>query len=153
MAAEDIIYVNGKAFSHASVSVFIGDDPVPYRGIKSINYRHGLDPGEFKGTNAQVTRVTLGDYTAGGDMELRKDEHQRMLRFLGNGWMAVRVPITVIFQSAGMTTEIDQLLGVGFTESSLGSSEGKEATTKKVNLHIMMLLEDGIAPIPDMVFV
>ena len=151
MAAEDKIQINGNAHSHASVKIYIGGDPTPYSGVKSINYSHKLEPGEYKGTNAQITRRTLGEYSTSGDIEMRIDEANRLITNMGDGYMAVSLNIVVSRFEQNMDSIIDELIGVRITESNTQSSEGKDATTRKFTLHILVIRENGILPIPDMV--
>ena len=151
MASGDVIQINGNAHSHASVTIFIGDDPTPYTGVKSINYTHKLEPGEFRGTSAQITRRTLGEYSASGDIEMRLDEAQSLITDMGDGWMNIPLNITISRVEPNLDTLIDELIGVRFTESGTNSSEGKDATVRKFTMHIIVIKENGVLPLPNMV--
>lgn len=151
MAAEDVVYINGNAHSHASIRLFLGDDPSPYTGVKSISYSHKLEPGEFRGTNAQITRRTVGEYSCDGDIEMRIDEAQRLIDSMGDGWMTVPIFVTVTRVEANMDTITDELYGVRLTESGTSSTEGKDATTRKFKMHPILISENGVFPFPDAV--
>lgn len=148
MAAEDIVFVNGKAHSHASLKMYAASDPVPFTGIKSLDYDDGLDPGEFRGTNVQITRTTLGEYSASGSMEMRIDEARRLIDRLGNGWMALYFNITASRIEEGMDTLIDELYAVRLKKAASSSSEGKDATTVKFDLFISLIVRNGVLPFP-----
>lgn len=148
MAAEDILFINGAAHSHASCKIYLAGDPVPYTGVKAVNYSHKLEPGEFRGTNLAITRRTAGEYSCDGDIEMRIDEADRLITNLGDGWMMIPIRVTVTRVEAGMTTIVDELYGVRLTESGTSSSEGKDATTRKFKMHPILIVENGILPFP-----
>lgn len=148
MAAEDILFFQGNAISHASCKIYVGSDPVPYTGVKSIDYEHKLDPGKFKGTNPGTTRRTIGDYEASGNIEMRIDEADRLIQRLGDGWMAKPVFITVTRIEENMVPITDELHAVRLTSSGTSSAEGNEPVMRKFALDIILLVENGILPYP-----
>jgi hypothetical protein len=141
--------INGLRFDYSTAEINI--DGLVMNGIKEISYKHSLDPGELRGTRAQVIGRTRGKYGAEGSASFYKLEFQELIRRLalkngGSGYMEASFDVTVNYQPSPTSPDIvtDVLLGCRIKSAENSHSEGEEALVVRCDLHIMRLVESGV---------
>ncbi len=136
--------INGVRWDYSCVEVRIGVKP--FRGVKSINYADGKEPGDVFGTGAQRIGRTRGQYKPEGSVELYEQEWRDLLAALpaGVGYLEAVFPIIVTYQSS-LTSglNVDVLAGCQIKKVSSDRQEGSDAITVKLELDIMRIERDG----------
>lgn len=139
--------INGVEYSWSSA--YINILGVNYQGIKSISYRHSLEPTELRGTRAQAYARTRGKYTAEGSIEIYRGAFEDIataIHALGLGLLEASFLITTQYQEGLSAPVTDTLVGVRMKNMDFSGSEDGEALVVKADLHMMYLLVNGRAP-------
>lgn len=150
--------INGALYDYSCIELMCGVRI--FNRITSINYEHGVEQGELRGTSPFLAGTTRGIYSATGSMTLYKEEFDALTTLLQampgpgglpvGGWMEKRFPITVTFaepmQKKLMT---DQLIGVRILRTRDNYSAGADALMTECDLHISKLLLNGKAALLD----
>lgn len=139
--------INRRRYSHNNNRFKING--VLFMGLKEINYKHKLDPGEARGTSPQVLGTSRGEYKAEGDCTLYREEADELIITLGDGWMEKQNYLEMSYREEGMPFRTDGLYGVRFIGTDKKSS-GKDPNEVKFDLHIMYIIENGVKPLKDM---
>lgn len=141
--------INGVRFDYSSVEINVAG--VVFGGVKSINYKWTLDPGEIRGTRSQVVGRTRGQYGAEGSLEMYKLEYEQLITLLSAGGSKgyAEVPFLINVGYSENVTDVmaDQLIGCRLKSGENSGSEGNEALVVKCDLHIMRISENGKHPI------
>jgi hypothetical protein len=139
--------ISGNRFDWSCVTLTV--DGLPYTGVKSISYRQSLSPGEVRGTRAQVTGRTRGQYTAEGSIELYKEDYQALILALSaagtRGYMEHAFTTVVQYSSGVLGVVTDTLTGCRLTSDEDSPSESGDALTISSDLSIMYLLRNGLS--------
>jgi len=138
--------INGREYSHASITVKAKGQKVY---AKEVNYNDSLEPAEKRANAPQALGRTLGEYKADGSLTLFKAEADQLIALLGTGFMAVSFDIEVEYREEGMPFTKDLLRGCRIKKKGAKSS-GNDPNEVSFDLHIMYILHNGIAPIPDL---
>jgi len=142
--------INGKAYSHSSCEIRIDGEPTPF--IKDISYSDSLEPGEVRGTSAQMLSRTRGDYKAEGNLTFSsRGAAEECRERWGDGWMEKEIDIVVTMQEEGMSTIVDTIVKCRCKKSETGSSQGSDPNEEKWDLHPMYILKNGWSPIANLV--
>lgn len=138
--------INGVAFDYSSIEARI--DGTPYAGFKSISYDHGLEPGEGRGTRAQVALRSRGKYTAGGSIEVYKYDYQKLITALGavgaRGFMEYAFNILVSYREFGFPIITDKLMYCRLKKASESPSEDGGVLTVKCDLSLMYVVPGSL---------
>jgi hypothetical protein len=146
--------VNGLRYDYSSVDILLG--VLRFSGIKSITYKHSLEPGELRGSRAQLVGRTRGKYSAEGSVELYRLEYEALisqLALLGlplsMGYLEVAFDIQVAHQVTLVDPApiVDKLIGCRIKSADRTNTEGEEPLTVKCDLHIMYIQEGGKDPL------
>lgn len=138
--------INGHRFSFASVEIFLPGNPVPFVGVKSINYNASLDPGKGYGTSSRKLFRTAGKGDSDGDIEMYRLEWENLKAALGIGGVGYgRTSWTGIIQYSEDFSPVvtDSIIGTRITKAEYSNSEGTDPTTVKLTLDIMLVNENG----------
>lgn len=150
--------LNGIRFDFTSIQFRVNGQVFP--GIKSLNYKHSLEPGLVRGTAAQVIGRTRGQYNVEGDLEIYREDADNFLQLIapasatisgqtGTGFMEVSFDMSVTFQEAiqgsGPATQNDVLKGCRIKQEESSNSDGGGPSTLKYSLHVMYLTRNGRA--------
>lgn len=149
--------INGNRYDWSSVVVKINGEE--FGGIKEINYSQSLEPGEMRGTRAQVTGRGRGKYNAEGDITFYDSDFYVVAAALDKlgggdgagspgpaGMMEVSFDITVSRAEAVLGTVTDVLQGCRLKKIAPGGSEGGDLMVVKCDLHVMALLLAKLPP-------
>lgn len=142
--------INGNTYDHSSV--ILKFDGQQFEGIKSITYKHTLEPGKIRGTRAQVLKTTRGVYDAEGSIEMLYAEYLLLAQALANkgakrtGYMEQFFTFTATYDEPSIGTVTDTGSGVKFKSAELSSQEGGDATIIKCDLFMMGLYLNGLDP-------
>ena len=148
--------INGLDFGYSSVRLKIANVPFAITGIKDFSYKSTLKPGEGRGTFAQVTSSTTGQYNADGALTFYKSHFaafwtiitQQALT-LGLGPQQLRFDLTASYSeqalgSAGLVT--DYVKSCRITEIADQHAEEDGVLTTKCTLHVIQVNMNGIQP-------
>jgi len=149
----DPIYpqVNGNRYSWASVEIAIGS--LRFKGFKGIEYSNNLEPGEVRGTGPQKLGRTRGDLKPEASFEIYKQEYYLLIAALavnGAGFMETEFGIVVSYSDRNQPIITDEIIGCRIKKPAHSGSQGTDAMVVKVDLDIMMVIENGLKPIFDM---
>lgn len=155
-AAQAQQIINGVAYDFTSIELVIvapGVSPTPHAGVKSIEYSHGLEPGEGRGVRAQVSLRSRGKYSADGSMEMYKYEYQQFIQQLGSagvhGFMEVPFDILVSYVEPTSTVTItDRLVACRIKKAAESPSEDSGILTVKCDLHVMQIIPGSLVNTP-----
>lgn len=144
--------INGAAYDFTSIEIVIGART--FARISSINYEHGVDQGEVRGTSPFVLATTRGQYSASGSMTMYKEDFDALTTLLAampgpgaapvGGWMEKRFPIIVTYAepSSGRLLT-DTLTGCRIMRARDNHSSGADAINVECDLHIMQVMMNG----------
>lgn len=141
--------IRGLACDFAAVEISV--DGVPVKGVSSIDYEHGLEPGEVRAAGSpEVLDTTEGQYSASGSMELPYKYGSRLITALGgpgatgHDYMLREFAITVTYRPKGDPSIYrDVLQRVRVKKDSTSGKTGNEPTTSKFDLHVIRLIRGG----------
>ena len=163
MSAIDIAQqlINGAAFDFSTIEVVIG--PRTFARVNSINYEHGVDQGEVRGTSPFVLATTRGQYSASGSMTIYKEDFDQLTTMLlampgpgaapAGGYMEKRFPIVVTYAEASSQKLVtDTLIGCRILRARDAHSAGADSLNVEMDLHIMKVLHNGKHAIFDNTF-
>lgn len=145
-------FINGHRFDWSSVIITI--DGIPYTGVKSITYRQTMTPGLVRGTRAQVTGRTRGQYECEGSLEMYKEDFQLMITALSQlgtrGYMEASFQTMVQYSSGVLATVTDTLAGCRLSSDEDSQSESPDGMVVSCDLSIMYILRNGLSALsPD----
>jgi hypothetical protein len=136
--------INGVRQDYSCVTAIVGVKP--FRGVKSVNYSDGAEPGDVYGTGAQRVGRTRGQYKPEGSIEFYEQEWRDFLAALppAIGYLEIVFPIFVAYQSTMVSPlNYDALYGCRIKKVESSRQEGSEALTVKLDLDIMRIERDG----------
>jgi hypothetical protein len=147
MSAIPYPLINGVRYDFSSVT-FNFNGTLQSAGIKALNYKHSLTPGEVRGNRPQVVGRTRGKYEAEGGFEMFKDEYQNFITNLGTGYLEKAFDITACFNDLSNKSLVvmDILRGCRIKSDEDTFSEGGEPQVVKVELSVLSVIRNGLAP-------
>ncbi len=140
--------INGVVFDFSSVELDIAGEV--FTDVEEITYSHTLEPGEMRGTRAELLGRTRGEYSAEGSITFRKAAWGRLVASLGEGYLEQSVDITVNYAEEGEDTISDKLFGARFTAPENSHSQGSDPLNVSVDISIVRVEENGVTPIAGM---
>lgn len=140
--------INGVRYDFSSIEARIAGQL--FLGFKEISYNETLEPGEVRGTSAQLLARTRGEYKAEGSVTLFKQEWAELLALLGNGYLEVVFPIVVHYADTAMPVITDNLVGVRLKGGDNAHSQGTDPLVVKSDLHIMYIKQAGLKPLTNL---
>ncbi len=149
MANPDYPLINGRRADWSAISIDIGGGLTKPLGVKELSYKSTLEPGEVRGLHPQVLGHTLGTHTNEGSFTLYLAEYHELIAKLGDGYMATPFNITVSYSpKKGDPVITDKLIGCRIKTADKSHSQSNEALVVKVDLFVMLVVENGIKPLP-----
>lgn len=147
MALPNYPLINGLRHDWSSIAIEV--DGLKILGFKSLSYKHSLEPGEVRGTHPQVLGHTLGTYTAEGSIEMYLSEANELKKQLGDGFLSKVFNVVAKYSpKKGDPVITDKLIGCRIKTSDKSFSQGNEPLAVKFDLFVMLLIEDGVKPLP-----
>ena len=140
--------VNGVRYSFASIELVVAGKRI--LGAKEIAYTETLEPGEIRGTSSQILGRTAGDYSVEGSCTLYREEWDDLLDTLGEGYLRKSFDVTVTYADEGAPTKTDNLVGCRIKSVEQSNSQGTDGLEVQLQLHVMYLLRDERAGIPNL---
>jgi hypothetical protein len=142
--------INGRAYDYSSIEFSAMGGLIV--NIKSIKYKHALDPGKFRGTGSKFRMRSRGTYEADGSFEIYKEDYVLLkgkLALLGmGGYMCAAFPIVVTYREFGATVPSkDVLRGCRIVSEDQSYSEGNDPLFVSVDLDIMEIITDGFSAV------
>lgn len=147
--ADSPVAINGIVYDFATIKLMLDGDL--YVSVKSIKYSDNCEPGELRGTGPQFLGRTTGDYKAEASIELSKGAHNELIKKLGDGFMLATFDAVVNYQPPGDLEIItDKVLGCRIKKTDNSHSQGSDALTVSLDLHVGKVNWNGYDPLPDM---
>lgn len=141
--------INGNVYDYATIKLMLDGDL--YVSVKSIKYKDSCEPGELRGTSPQILGRTTGDYKAEASIEVSKGAANELRKKLGTGFMAVKFDAVVNYQPPGDLEIItDRVIGCRIKSTDNSHSQGSDALTETIELHVLKVNWNGYDPLPDM---
>lgn len=140
--------INGIYPDHASIEVKLKG--TVSLGVKEIQYDDSLEPGEVRGTHAQMLGRTRGEYKTSGSLTLFATEWEEFRRRLGSGFMEAVFDVVVNYRPPGSPMATDTLVGCRIKKVEKSSSAGSDPIAVKLELHIMRINWNGLDPLKKM---
>mgnify|MGYP000844666252 CR=1 FL=1 len=145
MSAQPV--VNGKVFSHASITVNVdGDD---FFGVSSINYGSELDTSPVHGTGKQQVGVVQGQLKHTGDFEMPTLHGQRLRDKLGPGFMERLITVVVTYRETSISELLTDTVSAYVKKIDKGSQSGADPVKDKFELHVNSVLYNGLSPVAE----
>lgn len=140
-------YINGSVYDYHCIEIDLGG--TIETEISEISYKHSLTPGELKGTKPYTLAHTQGEYKAdAGSMTMSLAAWNRITEALGEGYLAVPLPITVTYANDGQPTQKDELIGCRLIGPDKGYKQGGDALMVKVGFKPLRIRENGREALP-----
>lgn len=134
--------INGVQFDWSSVE--IQADNSPFGGVKSLDFDHSLEPGEGRGTRAQVALRGRGKYSANASMEMYSFEYQLLIAKLGamgaRGYMEYAFRIDVSYIELNLPMVGFTINGCRIKKEARNHSEDGGLLTVKADLHVLSVV-------------
>jgi hypothetical protein len=148
MALPAFPLVNGNRYDFTSIEVLIGG--VPFRGIKSIDYKDSLDPAKQWGTSARALGRTRGKADFEGSFEIFKEDAvvlRTALAALGlGGYGEANFVIVVTYAELAVSApSVDVLDGCRVKSCQDTHAQGNEGITEKWDLDVLDVKRNGIS--------
>lgn len=140
--------INGNKYDYSSIEIDI--DGTLFTGVKEISFTHGLEPGEVRGTRAELIGRTRGEYTAEGSMVVFSEEYAEIIAALGDGFMEKSFPITITYSDTNVPTQVNRLIGCRITSVEGGGSQGTDPLEVSLDLSVFRVETDGLNPVSGM---
>jgi hypothetical protein len=142
--------INGRAYDYSSIEFAIMEGV--YLNVKSIKYKHTLDPGKVRGTGSKIRLRSRGVYDAEGGFEIYKEDLKLLkvkLCGLGmGGFMVATFPVVVTYRELGANVPCkDVLRGCRIVSEDNSFSEGNDPLFVSVDLDIMEIITDGMSAV------
>lgn len=145
--------INGLRYDWSCVEIVLG--VLRFSGVKSITYKHMLEPGELRGTRAQLIGRTRGKYSADASIEIYRSEYEVFISQLaiigapqGLGYMETSFDVQASYATTPIDVPlIDKIVGCRLKQADRTNQEGEEALTVKCDLHVMYIIENGKLPL------
>jgi hypothetical protein len=138
--------INGTRYDFSSITVDIAGGYKPV-GVTEINYSHGLDRGDVRGTSPERLGRTRGQYTPEASITMYEAEWKVLRDKLGDGYLEKVFSMSVTYADDGQPTITDVIEGCTISNVEKGRSAGNEAATVALTLHVIRITEDGKKPI------
>lgn len=148
MTAPRYPLVNGVRYSFASIEFDVAGKVI--LGMKEIAYTETQEPGEIRGTSSQLLGRTAGDYGVESSCTMYREEWDDLLDTLGEGYLRTVFDINVTYADEGAPTKTDKLVGCRIKSVEQSNSQGTEGLEVQLELHVMYLLRDNRAGIPNL---
>ena len=150
--------INGNRFDFSSVELQLNGRR--YIGVKAINYKQEIDPGEVRGTAPQLLGRTRGTYKAEGSIELYREEFADLcsdLQALAVGFLEANFLCTVTYSelppngipnSLPSPVQTDTLVGLRFKSDDHSMQSGSsDPIVVKLEFTLMYLMVNGSLPV------
>jgi hypothetical protein len=142
--------INGLRYDYSSAKFMFNGKR--YSGIKSLSYKHSVDPGKVRGTRSQVIGTTRGEYNAEGSFEMYKAEYLDFIKDLtvGNtkGYLESFFDFTAVYEEMPSSRLVNDVgRGCRLTSAENSHSEGSDGLFVRCDILIMYLIEDGNFPL------
>jgi len=149
MALPDYPLINGLRHDWSSLQIEIGT--LKINGLKALSYKHSLEPGEVRGISPQVLGHTQGTYSAEGSVEMYLSEANELKAILGNGYMTKVFNVVAKYSpKKGDPVITDKLIGCRIKTEDKSFTQGNEPLAVKFDLFVMVVIPDGVNPLPTM---
>lgn len=146
--------INGTAYDFSTIKVMAG--PRVFSRISAINYEHGIEQSELRGTSSFVLARTNGQYSASGSMTIYKEDFDELIGIVmampvtpgasmyRSGWMQKQFPIVINYSDPTSGKVLtDTLQGVRITRHRDNHSVGTDALMSELDLSIMRVITNG----------
>lgn len=152
MPAVPEIHVNGQYYGHSNLRLKINGSTgtLPMVGVKEINWENAIDVQSVQGTLMQAIGSVDSKYAPKADMTLYLPHYDWLVEQLGDGFMAKRFDIDLSYRAEGLPFRFDYIRGAKIMKTSKKSGGG-DAIEVKLDLHVMWITENGVAPIPNLI--
>lgn len=139
--------INGTRYDFSSVEIITPLGIIS--AVKELSYTDSLEPGEVRGTRAQVIGRTRGKYSAEGSITIYKSEFDNLILALSPvasviGFMEVAFNIVVNFSETFERTRTNILLGARIKKTETQGSEGEEPIAVKCDLGLLGIDYTGL---------
>lgn len=125
--------INGRAWAWESITVRLPSGVAVL--IDSINYGDERDTRLVYGKGSRARAYSQGNYKGEGDMDLLREEFDRLNQRAGGQGMygMTPFPIIVAYADEGKPTVVDTLQGVKIVKRGSGAQQNAEKLLVKVN--------------------
>jgi hypothetical protein len=135
--------INGLKYDYSSIEIDIGDIGI-FTGVKEISFTHSLEPGEVRGTRAELIGRTRGEYSAEGSMVVYSEEYAEIIKALGDGFMEKAFSITITYSDTNVPVQVNRLIGCRITNMEGGGSQGTDPLEVSLDLSIFRVETGGL---------
>lgn len=118
-------------------------------GLKSLTWDASLEPGEVRGSYAQVIALTRGTFKANAAMELWKGEANNLEQALYDhyrpqGLLEIIFPILLTYRQESVILSSTAAMWARITKKSESTTQGSESHSTKYDLYVLAVAENGI---------
>jgi hypothetical protein len=138
--------VNGHRMSFASINLSVdGTETIAFR---SVTYNDTAEPGEVRGSHAQILGRTIGDYTCEASLEIYAEELDQFLRAFGDGYMEKVFDVIVTYsEEAGGPTVTDKVNFCRIRGVTRNHAQGTDPLSITIDLHPLFITRSGVNPL------
>lgn len=139
----DYPLINGNKYDWSSIEIDLGDAGI-FTGVKELTFTHSLEPGEVRGTRAELLGRTRGEYSAEGTIVVWAEEYAQIIAALGDGFMEASFPITATYSDTNVPVQTNRLFGCRITNADMGGSQGTDPLEVSMDLSIFRIETNGL---------
>ena len=140
--------INGNKYDYSSIEIDI--DGTLFTGVKEVSFTQGLEPGEVRGTRAELIGRTRGEYSAEGSMVVYAEEYAEIIAALGDGFMEKSFSVTMTYSDTNVPTQVNRLIGCRITNVEGGGSQGTDPLEVSLDLSVFRVETDGLNAVSGM---
>ena len=106
----DYPLINGNKYDWSSIEIDLGDAGI-FTGVKELTFTHSLEPGEVRGTRAELLGRTRGEYSAEGTIVVWAEEYAEIITALGDGFMELSFSISATYSDTNVSVQTNRVFG------------------------------------------
>lgn len=135
---------DNNKFSFVSMRISIAGRT--FTEINGMSYNDTINRSFVYGTSPYPLGRTRGTYAAGGMISILKEDHNALIKFLGQGWAAKEFDCICTYQELGQPLVTDQLYRSAFADGKDAWRYGPDPLYIEANLTVIAIVRDGIWP-------
>lgn len=139
--ASTVPLINSHEYSFTSLEVNIAG--LPITGITALSYSDSLEPTDVEGAAPQPIGRTRGKYSCEGSVKMYREEFDRLVEQLGDGYGEKAFNIVAHYGETGRPTVTDRLVGCRIKKPSNEAQKGSDPLEISLDLSIMYITRNG----------
>lgn len=141
------VSISGVPYDFGALEVGIGAGLV-LSGLRSISYGHSVESSKTSGAGREDIDATKGHHTVDdAEVTVLESDYRAWIKFLGNGFMFKRFPLSVSYAYDDQPLEVDELKRCRILKVAAQAQKGPDGLERTLTLQVMRIRESGLDPV------